>query len=205
MSSLNALSGSATSAVSNHAYASAKGILGLTRSLAKELGPKIAINGVIATDLLRDLIQRREPELVAGIAMGRVGGARGRGQPRCLSCYRPECLHDRTAFYRRRFPMALLTGQRTVVKLLRADGFQLVRDAVDLRTEIDAAKRTLMSNLFGFAPKPHRLPRKLPRLKAIITILIRIAARSAYLQILICDFDKTSGRAQAVKLSRRLR
>jgi 3-oxoacyl-[acyl-carrier protein] reductase len=78
MLSLNALSGGVTSAVSKHAYASAKaGILGLTRSLAKELGPKIAINaicpGVIATDLLRDLIQRREPELVAGIAMGRVG------------------------------------------------------------------------------------------------------------------------------------
>jgi 3-oxoacyl-[acyl-carrier protein] reductase len=78
MSSLNALSGGVTSAVSKHAYAAAKaGILGLTRSLAKELGPKIAINaicpGIIATDLLRDLIRRREPELVAGIAMGRVG------------------------------------------------------------------------------------------------------------------------------------
>lgn len=78
ISSLNALSGGVTSAVSKHAYAAAKaGILGLTRSLAKELGPKVSVNaicpGVIATELLRDLISRREEDLVSGIAMGRVG------------------------------------------------------------------------------------------------------------------------------------
>ncbi|MBL8568404.1 MAG: SDR family oxidoreductase [Phreatobacter sp.] len=78
ISSLNALSGGVTRAVSKHAYAAAKaGILGLTRSLAKELGPKISVNaicpGVIATELLRDLISRREDDLVSGIAMGRVG------------------------------------------------------------------------------------------------------------------------------------
>jgi 3-oxoacyl-[acyl-carrier protein] reductase len=78
ISSLNALSGGVTSAVSKHAYAAAKaGILGLTRSLAKELGPKVAVNaicpGVIKTELLRDLIGSREAELTAGIAMGRVG------------------------------------------------------------------------------------------------------------------------------------
>jgi len=78
ISSLNALSGGVTSAVSKHAYAAAKaGILGLTRSLAKELGPKVSVNaicpGVIATELLRDLISQREAELTAGIAMGRVG------------------------------------------------------------------------------------------------------------------------------------
>jgi 3-oxoacyl-[acyl-carrier protein] reductase len=78
ISSLNALSGGVTSAVSKHAYAAAKaGILGLTRSLAKELGPKVAVNaicpGVIKTELLRDLIGQREAELTAGIAMGRVG------------------------------------------------------------------------------------------------------------------------------------
>ena len=78
MSSINALSGGVTSAVSKHAYAAAKaGILGLTRSLAKELGPKVAVNaicpGVIATDLVHDMIARRESELVSGIALGRVG------------------------------------------------------------------------------------------------------------------------------------
>jgi 3-oxoacyl-[acyl-carrier protein] reductase len=78
ISSLNALSGGVTSAVSKHAYAAAKaGILGLARSLAKELGPKVSVNaicpGVIATELLRDLISQRKAQLTAGIAMGRVG------------------------------------------------------------------------------------------------------------------------------------
>lgn len=78
MSSINALSGGVTSAVSKHAYAAAKaGILGMTRSLAKELGPKVAVNaicpGVIATDLVQEMIERREAELVSGIALGRVG------------------------------------------------------------------------------------------------------------------------------------
>ena len=51
MSSLNALSGGVTSAVSKHAYATAKaGILGLTRSLAKELGPRIMINAICPGD-----------------------------------------------------------------------------------------------------------------------------------------------------------
>jgi len=78
MSSLNAHSGGVTAAVSKFAYAAAKaGILGLTRSLAKELGPKVSVNaicpGVIATDLLRGLLGEREAQLTAGIAMGRVG------------------------------------------------------------------------------------------------------------------------------------
>ena len=47
MSSLNAHSGGVTAAVSKVAYAAAKaGIIGLTRSLAKELGPHIAVNCV---------------------------------------------------------------------------------------------------------------------------------------------------------------
>jgi 3-oxoacyl-[acyl-carrier protein] reductase len=78
ISSINALSGGVTSAVSKHAYAAAKaGILGLTRSLAKELGPKVAVNaicpGIIATKLLVGLLGDRKAELEAGIAMGRVG------------------------------------------------------------------------------------------------------------------------------------
>lgn len=78
MSSLNALSGGVTSAVSKHAYAAAKaGILGLTRALAKELGPKILVNaicpGVIKTELGNSLTRSREPQLVEGIALHRLG------------------------------------------------------------------------------------------------------------------------------------
>lgn len=78
MSSLNAYTGGVTSAVSKFAYAAAKaGILGMTRSLAKELGPTIAINaicpGVIKTELGNSLTQAREPELINGIALGRLG------------------------------------------------------------------------------------------------------------------------------------
>jgi 3-oxoacyl-[acyl-carrier protein] reductase len=78
MSSLNAYTGGVTSAVSKFAYAAAKaGILGMTRSLAKELGPAIAINaicpGVIKTELGNSLTQSREPELIKGIALGRLG------------------------------------------------------------------------------------------------------------------------------------
>jgi len=81
MSSLNAHTGGVTSAVSKFAYAAAKaGILGMTRALAKELGPHIAINaicpGVIKTELGNSLTQSREPELVKGIALGRLGGPR---------------------------------------------------------------------------------------------------------------------------------
>ena len=78
MSSLNALSGGVTSAVRKHSYAAAKaGILGLTRSLAKELGPKIAINaicpGVIETELGNSLTKARGPELTKGIVLNRLG------------------------------------------------------------------------------------------------------------------------------------
>jgi 3-oxoacyl-[acyl-carrier protein] reductase len=78
MSSLNAYTGGVTSAVSKVAYAAAKaGVLGLTRALAKELGPHILVNavcpGFIETELVADLVEARRPELVKGIALGRLG------------------------------------------------------------------------------------------------------------------------------------
>ena len=79
MSSLNARSGGVTAAVSKFAYAAAKaGILGLTRALAKELGPHIAVNavcpGLIKTEITKNAVIRdREAELIDGIALNRVG------------------------------------------------------------------------------------------------------------------------------------
>ena len=79
MSSLNAHSGGVTAAVSKFAYAAAKaGIIGMTRSLAKELGPHILANcvcpGSIKTEVVGNaVIRAREPELVKGIALRRVG------------------------------------------------------------------------------------------------------------------------------------
>lgn len=79
MSSLNALSGGVTAAVSRFAYAAAKaGILGMTRALAKELGPNIAINaicpGVIRTEIDTNVTERAD-EVIKGIALGRLGCA----------------------------------------------------------------------------------------------------------------------------------
>lgn len=82
MSSLNAHSGGVTAAVSKFAYAAAKaGILGLTRALAKELGPHIAVNavcpGLIKTEITKNAVIRdREAELIKGIALNRVGTPR---------------------------------------------------------------------------------------------------------------------------------
>ncbi len=78
MSSLNAYTGGVTSAVSKVAYAASKaGILGLTRALAKELGPAITINaicpGVIKTELVATLTGERGAALAKGIALGRLG------------------------------------------------------------------------------------------------------------------------------------
>lgn len=78
MSSLNAHTGGVTSAVSKFAYAAAKaGILGMTRALAKELGPSIAVNaicpGIIETEIGNSLTRARGAELAKKIALGRVG------------------------------------------------------------------------------------------------------------------------------------
>ena len=79
MSSLNALSGGVTAAVSKFAYAAAKaGILGMTRALAKELGPNITVNaicpGVIRTEIDTNVTERAD-EVIKGIALGRLGSA----------------------------------------------------------------------------------------------------------------------------------
>lgn len=79
ISSLNALTGGVTAAVSKFAYAAAKaGILGMTRALAKELGPSILVNaicpGVIRTEVDTNITQQVE-RFAAGIALGRLGCA----------------------------------------------------------------------------------------------------------------------------------
>jgi 3-oxoacyl-[acyl-carrier protein] reductase len=79
MSSLNAHSGGVTAAVSKFSYAAAKaGIIGMTRALAKELGPDIAVNcvcpGLIKTEVAGNtVIREREAELIKGVALKRVG------------------------------------------------------------------------------------------------------------------------------------
>ncbi len=109
MSSLNALSGGVTSAVSKHSYAAAKaGILGLTRSLAKELGPKIMINaicpGVIETELGNSLTRSRGEEMKKGIMLNRLG--------------KPADVAQLVAFLATAEP-CFITGQHFVI-----DGFQ---------------------------------------------------------------------------------
>ena len=109
MSSLNALSGGVTSAVSKHSYAAAKaGILGLTRSLAKELGPKIMINaicpGVIETEIGNSLTKSRGEEMKTGIMLDRLG--------------KPADVAQLVAFLATSEP-CFITGQHFVI-----DGFQ---------------------------------------------------------------------------------
>jgi 3-oxoacyl-[acyl-carrier protein] reductase len=78
MSSLNAHSGGVTAAVSRFAYAAAKaGILGMTRALAKELGPTILINA-ICPGLIRTEVNANPVILERGVAIARDGIALGR-------------------------------------------------------------------------------------------------------------------------------
>jgi 3-oxoacyl-[acyl-carrier protein] reductase len=109
MSSLNAHTGGVTSAVSKFAYASAKaGILGMTRALAKELGPDIAVNavcpGIIETEVGNSLTRARGAELAKKIALQRVG------TPRDVAQVVAFLAVDQPSF---------ITGQHIV-----ADGFQ---------------------------------------------------------------------------------
>ena len=110
MSSLNAHSGGVTAAVSRFAYAAAKaGIVGMTRALAKELGPQILINaicpGLIKTEVAKNkVIAERETELVEGIAAKRVGTPADVAAIVAFLCLSEPCF---------------ITGQDVVV-----DGFQ---------------------------------------------------------------------------------
>ncbi|NJD20200.1 MAG: SDR family oxidoreductase [Gemmatimonadetes bacterium] len=111
MSSLNAYSGGVTSAVSKFSYAAAKaGILGLTRALAKELGPTIHVNaicpGVIETEVGNALTRARGPELAKGIVLGRLGT--------------PQDVAEVAVFLATHEP-SFITGQDFIV-----DGFQWV-------------------------------------------------------------------------------
>jgi 3-oxoacyl-[acyl-carrier protein] reductase len=110
MSSLNAHSGGVTAAVSRFAYAAAKaGIIGMTRALAKELGPDIAVNcvcpGLIKTEVAGNtVIREREAELIKGVALKRVGT--------------PQDVAELVAFLATVEP-CYITGQDIVI-----DGFQ---------------------------------------------------------------------------------
>ena len=110
MSSLNAHSGGVTAAVSRFAYAAAKaGIIGMTRALAKELGPDIAVNcvcpGLIKTEVGGNTVIRdREAELIKGVALKRVGT--------------PQDVAELVAFLATVEP-CYITGQDIVI-----DGFQ---------------------------------------------------------------------------------
>lgn len=78
ISSISANTGGSPTAVSRFAYAAAKaGVLGLTRGLAKDLAPYVAVNGIcpgmIETQLTAGLIARSESLIRQSIPMGRLG------------------------------------------------------------------------------------------------------------------------------------
>ncbi len=117
MSSLNALSGGVTAAVSRFAYAAAKaGILGMTRALAKELGPVIAINaicpGVIRTEIDTNVTDRAE-EVIKGIALGRPWLCRRRCTAGDVPRHLGAVLHDRPDSDGRRLPVQRLSRLRS--------------------------------------------------------------------------------------------
>jgi 3-oxoacyl-[acyl-carrier protein] reductase len=98
MSSLNALSGGVTAAVSRFAYAAAKaGILGMVRALAKELGPQIHINAICPGLIEADnggnvVIQTRGKQIAEnGIALRRIGSTADIAQLVCFLAASDPC------------------------------------------------------------------------------------------------------------------
>jgi len=79
ISSVNAHTGGGPSAVSKFAYAASKsGVLGLTRGLARELAPHVAVNavcpGLVETALTSRMISNQGGENISrAIPMGRIG------------------------------------------------------------------------------------------------------------------------------------
>lgn len=78
ISSISATTGGARTAVSKFAYCAAKaGILGMTRALARELGPEVSVSaicpGSIETHLTREHFATRRAEIVGAIPLGRIG------------------------------------------------------------------------------------------------------------------------------------
>jgi 3-oxoacyl-[acyl-carrier protein] reductase len=78
ISSVSANTGGSPQGASRFAYAAAKaGVLGLTRSLARELAPDILVNAVcpgsILTDRTRDAFAGHLEQIAAATPMGRVG------------------------------------------------------------------------------------------------------------------------------------
>ena len=105
ISSLNAITGGVARAVSKFAYAAAKaGILGLTRSLSKELAPLIAVNailpGIIETDINAAQVSANREMLQDSILLQRLG--------------RPEDIAAWVAFLGAE-PDMFVTGQSVVV------------------------------------------------------------------------------------------
>lgn len=78
ISSISATTGGARTAVSKFAYCAAKaGILGMTRALAKELGPQVSVSaicpGSIETRLTRGHFAPQRAAIVDAIPLGRIG------------------------------------------------------------------------------------------------------------------------------------